>query len=658
MKRFIAPSVAAAIGYRGMFLCPWSCPDRISSEHRRLRSRRLQGGRQPCPFVYGPLGVQFRSQLGAADQVRRVAIALQRFVQRVFRNLAGAQHDIVDFEQAPFLAAIPVGDRQVQAGVVDAVVGHIGEHFHAVVLERGAVNPAGGLAQAGAGLALAALGHPDLARRGAAVGVHAFDPATRFEVHVHAPFVEEALDVDAVRVRLCRDVFVQQEFRYVEADPAGADDRDCSTHRLVALEYVEVAEHPRVVLAVDLRVARQHAGGDDDLVEPAGRQFGLSNPGTQTNLNVVQFDQAIEIPQRLDELFLARNALGHVELAADAFIGVEQGDLVTALRRGGGCGQPGRTGANDRYLLRLRRRQDHQFGFATGARIDQAAGLPVLEYVIQAGLVARDAGVDLVDPPGPGLDHPVGVGQKWSGHRDHVDVAVGQHLFGRLRHVDAVGGHQRNRNFVAHLARDPGEGRARHRGGDRGNACFVPADAGIDDGRTGLLDRLPELYDFFEAVAVGQHVEHRKTIDDDELAADFFARTLDDLHRNAHAILERAAPFIGAVVGTRHQELVDEVAFRTHDFDAVVAGLLRQFRAAHEIPDLFFDPRRRQCLGLERVDRCLDGAGRDREGMVGIATGVQDLHADASAGFVHGRRELAMAQHFPAIGQLRGQRRQ
>ncbi|WP_369830511.1 hypothetical protein, partial [Mycobacterium sp. 1245111.1] len=59
------------------------------------------------------------------------------------------------------------------------------------------------------------------------------------------------------------------------------------------------------------------------------------------------------------------------------------------------------------------------------------------EGVIQAGLIARDAGIDLVVAGGLRLEHPLRVGQQGPGHRDQLYVGVGQDLLGRLRHVDS-----------------------------------------------------------------------------------------------------------------------------------------------------------------------------------------------------------------------------
>ncbi|MND32647.1 hypothetical protein D3C80_232250 [compost metagenome] len=83
------------------------------------------------------------------------------------------------------------------------------------------------------------------------------------------------------------------------------------------------------------------------------------------------------------------------------------------------------------------------------------------------------------------------------------------------------------------------------------------------------------------------------------------------------------------------EELVDEVTFRTHDLDAVVAGALGQCRAIDEVGDLFLDALLVQLFGLERVDRRLDRARCHLPWAVGVAPGMQDLQADLATSGVH-----------------------
>ncbi|MNF59366.1 hypothetical protein D3C84_409520 [compost metagenome] len=272
--------------------------------------------------------------------------------------------------------------------------------------------------------------------------------------------------------------------------------------------------------------------------------------------------------------------------------------------------------------------------------------------MVQAGLVAADAGVDLVAAALGGLVDELRVREERSGHGDHVGVALGQHLFGHFRGVDAVGGDQRDLHLAAQLGGDLGKGRARHLGGDGRNARLVPADAGIDQGRAGRLDGLGQQDDLLPAAAALDQVEHRQAIDDDEVRPHRLAHPADDLHRQAHAILVAAAPAVVALIGVGSQELVDEVAFRTHDLDAVVLGLLGQQRAGDEVLDLLLDALLVQLPGLERVDRRLDRTRRHRLGAVGIAPGMQDLHADLAAGFMHRLGDDPVLLRFLRGGQL------
>ena len=55
------------------------------------------------------------------------------------------------------------------------------------------------------------------------------------------------------------------------------------------------------------------------------------------------------------------------------------------------------------------------------------------------------------------------------------------------------------------------------------------------------------------------------------------------------AVLRRAAPLVGALVGARREELVDEVALGAHDLDAVVAGLAGERGRRGEVVDLARD---------------------------------------------------------------------
>src|SRR3546814_4075240 len=86
----------------------------------------------------------------------------------------------------------------------------------------------------------------------------------------------------------------------------------------------------------------------------------------------------------------------HVELAADFARRIEQFDGVTTLGEHSRGREAGRAGTDDGDALPVRCRRVVQFGLMARARIDETARHLQLECVIEAGLIAGDAGVDLV----------------------------------------------------------------------------------------------------------------------------------------------------------------------------------------------------------------------------------------------------------------------
>lgn len=237
---------------------------------------------------------------------------------------------------------------------------------------------------------------------------------------------------------------------------------------------------------------------------------------------------------------------------------------------------------------------------------------------------------------GLGLGDEVGVGEHRAGHRDHVGGALGQQPFGDLGGVDAVGGDQRDRHLTHQPLGHPGVRAARHGGGDGGDAGLVPADAGVDDRGSGGLDGLGEGDHLVEGGAAGHQVQHGQPVDEDEVLADGLAHPADDLDGEAHAVLVRAAPAVGAVVGAGGDELVDEVALGAHDLDAVVSGLAGEAGGAHVVVDGALDLGVGQFARHVRADRGLERARGDQVGVVGVAAEVQDLQGDAAALAVHG----------------------
>ncbi len=277
-----------------------------------------------------------------------------------------------------------------------------------------------------------------------------------------------------------------------------------------------------------------------------------------------------------------------------------------------------------------------------GARVDQAGGDLAAKGMVQAGLVAGNAGVDLVGPALARLAHEVAIGQQRPGHGHHVGIALGQQALGHFGRVDAVGGDQRDAHLPHHALRDPGIGGARHLGGNGGDARLVPAYARVQQRGARGLDGLGQRDHFLQRGAALHQVQHGQPVDDDEVPPQALARAPHDLHRKAHAARVAAAPFVIAVVGARSDELVDQIALRAHDLHAVVARMAGQGCAAHEVLDGLLHLVARQRMRHEGVDGRLQRAGRHQPGLVGIAAEVQDLHGDLAALGMNGLRDDAV----------------
>ncbi len=315
---------------------------------------------------------------------------------------------------------------------------------------------------------------------------------------------------------------------------------------------------------------------------------------------------------------------------------------MAAFGGGDGEGEACGTGADDGDALGAFSRGDDQFGLVTGARIDQTGGDLAGEGMVQAGLVAADAGVDLVGAVFTRFLHEGGVGQQGAGHRHHVAVTVGQQALGHLGRIDAVGGDQGDGDLALQPLGHPGEGGARDAGGDGGDAGLVPADAGVEDGGARRLDGLGQLHHLFRRRAALDQVQHRQAVDDDEVGADACTDATHDLERQPDAVLIRAAPFVVALVGAGGDELVDQIALGPHDLDAVIAGGLGQGRAADEVLDGLFDLLAGQGVGGEGGDGRLDGRGGDQVGVIGVAAEMQDLQGDLAALGVDGGGDQAV----------------
>ena len=96
----------------------------------------------------------------------------------------------------------------------------------------------------------------------------------------------------------------------------------------------------------------------------------------------------------------------------------------------------------------------------------------------------------------------------------------------------------------------------------------------------------------------------------------------------------------------RHKELVQEIPFRTHDFDAVIARSPRPHASGNHIADLLLDPIRVQLDRHEGRDGGFNRRRRNAFGAISIAARVQNLHRDFAA------RVMDTVRHNAVVGDV------
>jgi hypothetical protein len=175
---------------------------------------------------------------------------------------------------------------------------------------------------------------------------------------------------------------------------------------------------------------------------------------------------------------------------------IEQRDVVARLGRGRRAGESGRPGAHHGNALAPLRRLQHDHRLVTRARVDETGRDLPREDLVEARLIARDAGVDLVRASLRGLDDEFGVGEQRPRHRHDVGIAARQQRLGHGGIVDPISRDERDRHLALHSSRHPGERGTRDHRRDRRNPRLVPADTGVDHRRPGCLDRLGQHNDF------------------------------------------------------------------------------------------------------------------------------------------------------------------
>jgi hypothetical protein len=236
------------------------------------------------------------------------ALRQQFVVQRAQRQLAGADDHGVHLEQ-PRLAV----DARVQAGVVDAS----GTRRRRPSARRGGSASCGassrwcGPASCPARRPCAAAASPR-ARLLATCGTTPVTPPRGWFLK-SMPHSRANTSMSARPTGRMRD-----QLGHVEADAAGAHDGHAPADRLAAQDHVDVGHHLGVLDARDGSGRRGSMPvATTTSSKPSAGSSAASARGVQPQRDAELVDHAAVVAQRLVELFLAGDALGQVELAAD-----------------------------------------------------------------------------------------------------------------------------------------------------------------------------------------------------------------------------------------------------------------------------------------------------------------------------------------------------
>ena len=276
---------------------------------------------------------------------------------------------------------------------------------------------------------------------------------------------------------------------------------------------------------------------------------------------------------------------------------LEQRHLVPTLAERRRARETGRTRTHHGHAFGPGGACQDELRLVRGARIHQAGGTVAFEYPVEAALVAGDAGIDLTLAAFERLARQFRIRKQRARHRHQVGRAAHQHVLGILWRIEAIGRDDRQIRRGLDARRHPRECRIQQ-------AC------------AGRLHPRRDPFDFRAVAAILDEVETGNAEDDDEFAAHRGACLPHDFQREARAVLERTAPLVRALVGAWRQEFVDEVAFRSHDLDAVVTRLAREAGASHEVGDLVAHAVGRQLARTKAVDGRADRARRDRKRVV------------------------------------------
>ena len=275
--------------------------------------------------------------------------------------------------------------------------------------------------------------------------------------------------------------------------------------------------------------------------------------------------------------------------------------------------------------------QGAELELIAGARVDHARHAAIEDRAVDARLVARDAHVDRTTAGRiPRLVHDLRIRQERPGERHEIGVAGCEHLLGESDRVDPVGRDHGHIDRVRHSPRPRPPRAMGHERLDGRGSRLVPAHADVQSihcaagGQpSGKFEHLVQRRATLDERSP-RHPEHDRL-----LGAAGRPHRRRHRQREPHPPLGVPAPLVVAQVGRRREELVDQVALRAHDLDAVEAELAGPSGPAREVVDrhehLLAGQRPRLAAAVARVH----GRGRHRRQperrLVRVPAGMEEL---------------------------------
>ena len=441
---------------------------------------------------------------------------------------------------------------------------------------------------------------------------------------------------------------------------AAADEQNLVADFLLVLENVSKGEG--LLEALDLG---HHSGGrtgsDDDIVEAAER-VQVVDLGVHVNLDAGLLDLAL-VPSDEFLVVLFEGHCGSSQEQTAQLIGLLEEDRdVALLLEDERAFHTADTAADDGDSLGLLCGCDVVSLMLHGGRVQSAAAKMqgvhgVLEVrgalvlcEVEAAVVAADAGLDLVLTTLFDLMYPLVVDEVLTCDSNCIQTAGGDLLSGldRIHTACADDGSVGEVLDVLDVLQVAVVGHVLWR------MCPVPCVVGavvaVEHCVAGLLEVLDSLLGLFHVAAELLEVllvrhsalapalglgDDGVTQGDGEVVTGILMDALDDLDREAEAVLEGSAVLVGTEVPVLHGELVEQVTFMDSvDLNAIDACIAQLLRGLTEGFDHFLDLGAGHGTGLEILVPAVGGSGSGRAGVLNVNDGGSELVEEVVLGKV------------------------